>query len=80
VRKRRLDLGMPVAAWTRAIQTIPRVQALPLTADIAVLADGLKMHADPADRFIAATALQHDVPLVSKDRLIRALRFVETVW
>ena len=79
VRKRKLDLGMPVAAWTQAIQTIPRVQALPLTAEIAVLADGLEMHADPADRFIAATALQHGVPLVSKDRLMRVLRFVKTV-
>ena len=80
VRKRRLDLGMSVEAWTQAIQTIPRVRALPLTAEIAVRADGLKMHADPADRFIAATALQHGSPLVSKDRLMRGLRFVETVW
>jgi PIN domain nuclease of toxin-antitoxin system len=32
------------------------------------------------DRFIVATALQHDVPLVSKDRLMRSLSFVETIW
>jgi PIN domain nuclease of toxin-antitoxin system len=80
VRKRRLDLGMSVAAWTRAIQAVPRVDALPLTPDIAVQADELDMHADPADRFIVATALRHAAALVSKDRLMRALRFVETVW
>jgi len=80
VRKGRLDLGMPVIAWTEAVQAVPRVEALPITAEIAVQADALEMHADPADRFIVATALQHSVPLVSKDRLMRALRFIETVW
>ena len=80
VRKGRLDLGMPISVWTQAIQTVPRVEALPLTAEIAVQADELEMHADPADRFIVATALRYSVPLVSKDRLMRTLRFVETIW
>lgn len=80
VRKRRLDLGMSVSAWTQAVQSVPRVEALPLTAEIAVQADGLEMHVDPADRFIVATALRHGVPLVSKDRRMRSLRFIETIW
>lgn len=80
VRKRKLDLGMPVRAWTEALQSVPRVRTLPLTAEIAVHADELTMQADPADRFIAATALHHAAPLVSKDRLMRSLRFLETVW
>lgn len=80
VRKRKLDLGIPVSVWTQAVQTVPRVEALALTAEIAVQADELKMHADPADRFIVATALHHGVPLVSKDRLMRSLRFIETIW
>lgn len=80
VRERKLDLGMPVREWTHLVQTIPRVCALPLTAEIAVHADELEMHADPADRFIVATALRHGVPVLSKDRLLRSLRFVETIW
>ena len=80
VRKRKLDLGMPVSAWTQAIQTVPRVEALPLTAEIAVQADELEMHQDPADRFIVATALRYGAPLVSKDGLMRSLRCVETIW
>jgi PIN domain nuclease of toxin-antitoxin system len=40
----------------------------------------LKMHADPADRFIVATALRYGVPLISKDRSMRVLRFLETIW
>jgi PIN domain nuclease of toxin-antitoxin system len=80
VRKRKLDLGVPVSTWAQAIQTVPRVEALPLTAEIAVQADQLEMHPDPADRFIVATAFLHAAPLVSKDRLMRSLRFVETIW
>lgn len=80
VRKRKLDLGMPVNEWAHAIQSVPRVEALPLTAEIAVQADELEMHADPADRFIVATALRYGVPLISKDRLMRSLRCIETIW
>jgi PIN domain nuclease of toxin-antitoxin system len=80
VRKRRLELGMTVGEWTRTVQTVPRVEALPLTPEIAVRADELDMHADPADRFIVATALHHGAPLLSKDRLLRSLRFVDTLW
>ena len=56
------------------------LDTLPLTAEIAVQADELEMHPDPADRFIVATALRHAVPLVSKDRLMRSLRCIETIW
>lgn len=80
VRKRRLDLGMPVAEWAARIQAIPRVDVLPLTAEIAILADSLEMHPDPVDRFIAATAIHHEAHLVSKDRLLRQIHGVKTVW
>lgn len=80
VRKRRLELGMPVSDWAQAIQTVPRVEALPLTADIAVHANELEMHPDPADRFIVATALRYAAPVITKDRLLRDLSFIEAIW
>ena len=41
---------------------------LPLTGEIAVLAGELEsLHGDPADRFIAATAIRHDATLVTAD-------------
>jgi PIN domain nuclease of toxin-antitoxin system len=41
---------------------------LPLTGEIAILAGELDdLHADPADRFIAATAIAHDAVLVTAD-------------
>ena len=46
---------------------------LPLTGDIAVLAVELQnLHADPADRFIAATAIAHNATLMTADnRLLK---------
>ncbi len=80
VRKGRLDLGMSVQEWAEKIQLIPRVAALPLTPEVAVLADSLHMHADPADRFVVATAMHHHVALITKDRLLRRLKIVKTIW
>jgi PIN domain nuclease of toxin-antitoxin system len=80
VRKKKLELGMPVREWAARVLEVPRVEALPLTADIALTADTLDMHPDPVDRFIVATALRCQAPLVTKDALLRRLRTVETVW
>jgi len=80
VRKRKLDLGMPTGDWADRVLAIPRVEPLDMTPEIALEADGLAMHADPADRFIVATALRSGASVVTKDRLLRALRFVRTVW
>jgi PIN domain nuclease of toxin-antitoxin system len=46
---------------------------LALTGDIALLAVELKnLHADPADRFIVATAIMHNATLITADaRLLR---------
>jgi len=42
---------------------------LPIRGDVAILAAQLEgLHNDPADRFIAATAIVHDATLVTGDR------------
>ena len=80
VRKRKLSLQLSVAEWADRLLAIPRVEPLPLTARVALRADGLAMHSDPADRFIVATALEESSRLVTKDALLRDLEFVKTVW
>jgi PIN domain nuclease of toxin-antitoxin system len=46
---------------------------LPLTGDIALLAVELEgLHADPADRFIAATAIAHRATLITADARLLA--------
>lgn len=76
----RIKLGIPVAEWMREVLSGPRIEALPVTPEIAVLAAGLGMHADPADRLITATALHHRCRLVTRDESIRAAGIVETIW
>lgn len=49
------------------------ITELPVTGEIAIGAGELEdLHGDPADRFIAATAIAHDATLVTADeRLLR---------
>ena len=41
------------------------IAELPLTGEIALLSATLELHPDPADRFIAATAILHQVTLLT---------------
>lgn len=79
-RKRKIDLSLPVASYVERVLALPRCVPLDLTASIAIQADALDMHPDPADRFIAATALEHAAPLVSKDHLLTGVKGLQTIW
>jgi len=61
------------AEVTRRLILDAGVIELPLTGDVAILAGELEgLHADPADRFIAATAILQDATLMTADdRLLR---------
>ena len=61
------------AAETRDFILRAGIGELPLTGEIAILAGELdSLHGDPADRFIAATAIRHDATLVTADeKLLR---------
>ena len=67
VAKGRIALTMPVDQWrVEALQL--GIEELPLDGEIAIASVALPdLHADPADRFIAATALKTGVPLVTSD-------------
>jgi len=79
-RKGRVELGEPVTTWTEGVLAVPRLRCLPATFRIASLADTLAMHQDPADRFIVATAIEVDAPLVTRDRELRKPRILKTIW
>jgi len=80
VRKGRLELDVSVADWADRVLAIPKVECLALDDRVALRADALSMHGDPADRFIVATALEHRARLITKDAAVRRLKVVETVW
>jgi PIN domain nuclease of toxin-antitoxin system len=79
-RKRKLALGTTADEWSRDVLSLPRVVAHDLTPAIALRAEALKMHPDPADRFLVATALEHGLTLVTSDALIRKSKVVSTLW
>ena len=80
VRKRGLELPVSPSTWLRGLRSTARAQVVPLTAEIALRADRLRMHDDPADRFIVATALAKAAPLITKDKALHAAKLVATIW
>ena len=64
----RIELPLSVEEWLKEALNESIVTALPITATIASLAGSLPYHhKDPADRFIIATAIHHDMKLISFD-------------
>jgi PIN domain nuclease of toxin-antitoxin system len=79
-RRRRIALGEPVSSWAKNVLAIPRLRCVPATCAVTAFADEIAMHPDPADRFIVATAIDLGVPLVTRDRHLRKLKIVKTIW
>ncbi len=67
VRKGRLRLNMDLSVWRNDFMEQGLIE-LPVTGEIGIKAAGLEsFHGDPADRMIAATALQHSLTLLTAD-------------
>ena len=71
-RKGRLVLGQDPRAWMASALSIAGLSCVVIDADIAVEAALLpeQVHADPADRFLIATARRNGWPLVTADQAI----------
>ena len=56
-------------SWIRTALTVRPVHAIPVTFEVAFGSRSIRLgHDDPADRFIAATAMVHGLTLVTADR------------
>lgn len=82
-----IALDRDVYVWVRDLFGAQQVQLAPVTPQVAVSAAMLGaagFHGDPADRFLYATALEHSVPLVTKDESIRSFAEkagdLRTIW
>ena len=72
----RISLEPDATTWVRRVcETVPFREA-PLTHEVAIQSRAIDLvHQDPADRFLAATALVYDLTLVTGDqRLLRSRR------
>ena len=72
VSKGRLGLNRDVGEWVQAAVSISGIRVEPISPEIVVASTRLpgNIHADPADRFIVATARHLDAVLVTDDRLL----------
>jgi len=79
-RNGRISVAIPVRSWLE--QLAAQVRTITITPAIADTAAGLppSFPGDPADRLIYATAIEHGVPLVTKDARLRKYGRTVTVW
>jgi PIN domain nuclease of toxin-antitoxin system len=75
--KGRIQLPNDIGEWLHGA-TLPLREA-PLTHGIALAASRLSLHADPADRFLAATAQVLDLTFVTADRRLLGLAEIRTL-
>jgi PIN domain nuclease of toxin-antitoxin system len=82
VAKGRLELDRETLVWIRQALALPRVTLASLSPEIAVASTtlGTEFPGDPADRILAATALRHRAPLVTRDRRLRSMTALRTIW
>jgi PIN domain nuclease of toxin-antitoxin system len=70
-RHERIVVNIPIRSWLLGLAAQLRTIAVtPAVADSAVALPS-SFPGDPADRLIYATAIEYDLPLVTKDRAIR---------
>lgn len=76
----RLELPLEIVEYAEKVQRLRGVSVKPV--DVATWLKNLDLewaHRDPADRTIVATAVLHDCPLISSDRLIKQF-YSQTIW
>ena len=80
VEYNRLKLACPIEEWMVAATTLPGVQLIELTPEIAIASTKLpgNFHRDPADQIIVATAQVYDLELLTVDKRILKYDHVHT--
>lgn len=79
--KGRLKIDRDVGAWIRAALALPGLSLMDLSSEISVAAARLtELHGDPADRMIAATAIELGAPLITKDEKLARFAPVAAIW
>lgn len=80
-RRGRLTPRIDAGEWIRSALQTSRTTMLPVTHAIAIRSEAIPglAGADPADRFLAATALEHGMPLLTADTALLALAALPTI-
>ena len=80
-RKKRIRMDDPQGWVQETLRRTPASMA-EITHEIAIRSENLGAYGgtDPADRFLAATCLVHDLALITSDRDLRGYRKLRTIW
>ena len=76
-RKGRIQLAGDLRSWLS--ESLRNVKEAPLTNEIAIEAQFLNLHGDPADRFLASTAKVLGLTLVTADKNLLGLGDIATL-
>jgi PIN domain nuclease of toxin-antitoxin system len=78
--KGRIELNSQPITWTKRYLKILEVKEARLTYEIALLSRELDFnHQDPADRFIAATAIKLNLHLATADQRLTEISWLSTI-
>jgi PIN domain nuclease of toxin-antitoxin system len=69
----RIDMDLDDA---EVVRLLSRIHIWPVDLEVSLQSTRLDFRSDPADELIAATSIVHRVPLVTRDRRIKASRVV----
>ncbi|MBL9174455.1 MAG: type II toxin-antitoxin system VapC family toxin [Verrucomicrobiales bacterium] len=76
-----LRLPLPVDQWFVRMLRQHRLRELPISGVIAARATLLPfIHRDPFDRILVATAMEHQLTLLTPDQTIRQYPGLKTLW
>ena len=79
--KRRISLPMPINQFIEDLLQSLHLTVVPISSAIAVRAqDTVFQHKDPADRLIAATAMELDAPLITADGKLAQVAGLRVLW
>lgn len=71
--RRRIEIPGDAAGWVRQALRLMPVRDATLTREVALASRSVDVvHEDPADRFIAASAIVYELTLVTSDRRLLA--------
>ena len=77
----KLSLPKPAATWYAEVLQHHGLQEIPISGSIATASATLpRLHNDPADRFLIATALEKGLSLITPDHHIAEYPLVRVVW
>lgn len=81
VKRKKLELPITIEELAQRIVRGNVVELLPVDTNTWLRSLALDWaHPDPADRVIVATALARNVPLLTKDQVIRDFAGVASIW